>query len=646
MATHEDIFLLKLLLEEGLVSYKDIHTPLCAFCKQEMQEKNIALWQVIEQSRLVAPEALQKTLEKTRKTIEEIRPVKIKVISAKDCHRHDILGKSSLGSVYRADHPEIGACAIKKFEGIIGKNKKFLRQFLNQLKKGLEVRHLNFAAIYAINAYEGLVIRELVAGKSLEDRLSQGVILPDQAAQIIFQAARGLQAAHKQQLLHKNLKPSNIIISDDGLVKVVDGCLPPTVPHYLSPEQCQKKKSDARSDIYALGIVFYQILTGMVPFSGHNAREIMAKHVEHPHRPLHKINEDIPDAVCAVVDKMVAKAPENRYQNLDELLVALEQIVDIRSLPDYLPARPVELRAIPADLQMPDESVDDQGEQSEDSMMHTAMMVTVAPSEAVEDKEKIDAIAVAGQSIMEAQPAEENDIVDSQIEAQPAEEDEEMLTLAEDDEMAAEAIIEESTMEAEAVDMDDSEMEAQPVDEDDEVAVAQAEAGLSDDDENEIEEAQLAEEDPMTSNAAEFAGIEERVSEAALEAVAVDDKLQTTEWEDTMEAVAVDDNETGDMPSLPEENDFKSAFDGKSSTSSKRLFSVPDTTNIPISKRPVPRQKAAANDTESMTNQEWGPGQNDDEEADAAGPSLKDRLKSSENKLKPYFERLKEKEQD
>ena len=742
MATHEDILLLKLLLEEGMVSYNDIHTPLCAFCKQEMQEINIALWQVVEQSKLVAPEALHQTLEKVRKIIDTICPEKIKLILPQDCQRRDILGKSSLGSLYRADHPEIGVCAIKQFEGLIGKNKKFLRQFLNQLKKGQGIRHINFAAVYAVNIYEGLIIRELASGQSLEDRMAQGLIPFDQAAKIIFQAARGLQAAHEQQLLHKNLKPANIIVAVDGLVKIVDGCLPPTIPHYLSPEQCQKKKSDVRSDIYSLGVIYYQILTGLAPFSGNNAKEIMSRHVKQSYRSMRKINEDIPDAVCAVVDKMLAKAPKDRYQTCGELLDALTPLVDIASLPDLSSTVAVASQA--AQLQMPEQSAVAQDKpQEEEGMMHTAMMATLPPSPevvqhrearrlaqkvieemaqqhdseikrvcksgnfredlasqiaqarqqfvdgagseqmscfdealeqlqtkiskeidreksqrlkpalhripglseafeaaAVED-EKSDAMAAAEQSTMEAQAVtEEDEIAANQDDAQPPLE--EMAAVAQTDEMvAAEPVTDDS--------MEDSEMVAEPLDEDEEEGPLQTDTDLNaDSGDDEIEEAQLAEDDALSAEAAEFAGIEERVSEAALEAVAVDDKLQSSEWEDTMEAVAVDDSEAGDLPSLPEENDFKSAFDGKPAAPSKRLFSVPDTADIPISKRPIPQQKPASNNAEKIRKQqeEWGPGRTEAEEVEAEGPSLKERLKSGDKKLKPYFERLQEKEED
>lgn len=241
-----------------------------------------------------------------------------------DCEIEETLGKSSLGTLYRVRHAKYGTCALKYFTGAVMDNQQLLKQLQTDIELAKNIQHPNYGRIYDV-AYDPVphLLREWIAGESLSNRLSKSHPSATQLCKCMVGAAWGLQAAYNFGLRHKNLKPSNFILHDDTIT-LVDALLAPTVPYYISPEHFSGKNSDIRSDIYALGIIYYEMLTGQVPFSGSYAK-VMKQHLAAPVPN----NPKILPKIQHILDKCLAKTPGNRYQHPLELLEDLQKILPV-----------------------------------------------------------------------------------------------------------------------------------------------------------------------------------------------------------------------------------------------------------------------------------------------------------------------------
>jgi serine/threonine protein kinase len=172
--------------------------------------------------------------------------IKIKKI-LKNVQVDSKLGTSALGSIYQITHPKYGMCVLKILDGRGTQNPKFLKRFLQSVVAAQTIEHHNFAKIYEVGEENDFfIIREWVPGKNLQQRTtgSQKLSL-HQANNIILQLTLGLEAAYTLGLVHKNLKPTNLIVDNKDNLKIVDFSLPPTTPYYLSPEQCEGKQIKA-----------------------------------------------------------------------------------------------------------------------------------------------------------------------------------------------------------------------------------------------------------------------------------------------------------------------------------------------------------------------------------------------------------------
>lgn len=185
------------------------------------------------------------------------------------------------------------------------------------------------------------IVMEWLAGETLEQRLKRkGKFEPLEALDIVMQTADGLRAAHAEGLIHRDLKPSNLIMSEDGHISITDfglvfnqqlprhtqsGIVVGT-PHYLSPEQASGQSIDVRSDIYSLGILFFELITGQVPFQSNNLTDLLIAHVQRPLPDPKSFVPDLPDAFVPVLQSMTAKDPNHRYQNTASLHEALKRL--------------------------------------------------------------------------------------------------------------------------------------------------------------------------------------------------------------------------------------------------------------------------------------------------------------------------------
>lgn len=252
-----------------------------------------------------------------------------------------LLGEGGMGAVYRAHDRELDrVVALKVIRPELARNALVLQRFKQELILARQITHRNIIRIFDLGQAEGtrFITMEFIEGEDLSAILArQGKLAAREAAEIIGQAARGLEAAHAEGVVHRDLKPQNIMLDTQGKVSVMDfgiarsmdasnmtrtGALMGT-PTYMSPEQAQGHKVDARSDIYTLGVIFYEMLTGNPPFVADNPMATLVRRLREKPVPPVQVEPTVPKAIDAMVVKMLATKPEDRYQSATELLADL-----------------------------------------------------------------------------------------------------------------------------------------------------------------------------------------------------------------------------------------------------------------------------------------------------------------------------------
>ena len=250
------------------------------------------------------------------------------------------LGHGAMGVVYEAEDPNIGrAVALKVVHtDQIGANREeVIRRFKNEARAAGNLSHPNIITIHDAGEHEGLlfIAMECVEGMTLADLMAkQGRMPHGKVVDIIRQVCLGLDFAHKRGIIHRDIKPANIMLTDSlvkitdfGIANVGDGMtITGTVvgtPNYMSPEQVLGKPLDGRSDLFSVGVMLYEMVTGERPFEGQSITTIMYKIVhEEPIAP-RKLDSSIHPGLSAVVEKALAKSPETRFQSGAELAAAL-----------------------------------------------------------------------------------------------------------------------------------------------------------------------------------------------------------------------------------------------------------------------------------------------------------------------------------
>ena len=203
------------------------------------------------------------------------------------------------------------------------------------------------------------IVMEYVAGRDLEQLLrDRGPLPPAEVAAYMAQAALGLGHAHDRGIVHRDVKPTNLILSEEGQVKVLDlglGALwkrtvrrrsrpPPATPsglsHYMSPEQADAGDVDGRSDLYSLGCTMYELLTGRIPFPGETVVECLTRRARGNPDPITDLRPDLPPQLVEVLDKLMARRPEDRFQTAAEAAVALQAVAQHGSAAPPRPSTP------------------------------------------------------------------------------------------------------------------------------------------------------------------------------------------------------------------------------------------------------------------------------------------------------------------
>ncbi|MDD6272000.1 MAG: Stk1 family PASTA domain-containing Ser/Thr kinase [bacterium] len=257
------------------------------------------------------------------------------------------LGEGGMANVYLAHDTILDRkVAVKVLRGDLANDEKFVRRFQREALSASSLSHPNIVEMYDVGEDDGqyYIVMEYVDGKTLKQVLKQrGHLSITEVVDIMLQLTDGMAHAHDAYIIHRDIKPQNIMILSNGMIKITDfgvatalnstqltqtNSVMGTV-HYLPPEQAQGKGSTIRSDIYSMGIMMYELLTGLVPYKGDNAVEIALKHLKEPLPSVRKANSSIPQSIENIIIKSTAKNPKNRYTDAREmhqdLMTALDE---------------------------------------------------------------------------------------------------------------------------------------------------------------------------------------------------------------------------------------------------------------------------------------------------------------------------------
>ncbi|MBP6747197.1 protein kinase [bacterium] len=265
-----------------------------------------------------------------------------------------VLGEGGMAVVYRAHHVQMErTVVIKVMQGWLLSNRNSVERFERECKLTAKLNHPNIVSVYdvgLINGKEPYLVMEYIKGESLADKIHNSGALPfATTANIIIQICRGLQEAHSSGIIHRDLKPDNVLLQhksdrpdwvkivDFGISNFVHGSKKLTktgrmvgTPEYIAPEQLKDRPIDMRTDLYGIGIMMFEMLTGRVPFDGESAESILMKHLLEDPPTMAEVRPELGEnnLFQPIVDKLLKKNPDERYQTATELRLDVEHALN------------------------------------------------------------------------------------------------------------------------------------------------------------------------------------------------------------------------------------------------------------------------------------------------------------------------------
>ena len=253
------------------------------------------------------------------------------------------LGRGGMGVVYKAEDSKLHrTVALKFLPPEMIRDDEAKTRFVREARAAAALTHPNIATVYEINEAEGhtYIAMEYVEGESLRDKIRSGQLSVDEALALTTQVARGLSKAHSKGIVHRDIKPGNILLTLEGDAKIVDFGLAKLgaqsrltisgttlgTAAYMSPEQARGEETDQRADVFSLGVVFYELLTGAVPFAADYELAVIYQIMNEDPEPLSHHRDGLPASAQRVIDKALAKNREERYLSAGELLEDLEKL--------------------------------------------------------------------------------------------------------------------------------------------------------------------------------------------------------------------------------------------------------------------------------------------------------------------------------
>lgn len=259
------------------------------------------------------------------------------------CKIVEQIGKGSMGAVYKAKHLGLNRYVAVKLLPTVSNDPELVKRLLFEARAIAKLEHPNIVQVYDVGFQRGyfFMVMQLLNGVTLEARIREDKKIPMKAAvEIARDVAKGLAAAHEKGVIHRDVKPANIMMTEDGKARLTDFGLAQDVenpeeqpgiivgtPFYMSPEQWLGHKADERSDFYSLGVILFLMTTGRHPYQGATVQDLMHQHLKVPAPSPSQIDPDLGDGFSAVVRKLIAKPPKKRYAAAAEVIADFNRLL-------------------------------------------------------------------------------------------------------------------------------------------------------------------------------------------------------------------------------------------------------------------------------------------------------------------------------